>query len=338
MVIKARGGITPLISVVIPVYNVAPYLREALDSVVNQTYKNLQVLIVDDGSTDGSGEICEEYKIDRRVTVIHQKNGGLSNARNIAMDRAHGQFIAFLDPDDAYHPSFIEELLSAIADADIAVCRFTIQKTDGRLITKKRGVPHPSAKAGTYGREESLRMVVSGAISCSGCDKLYRAELWKSIRFPDGQNFEDLDTTYRIVDICKTVTVIAPVLYFVRRRPDSITQTLNRKNLDDRKKATAHLEKFIRSHIPEIFSERDVLRIRGSMMNSMIVGYAQTLSAQKEDLRKEIIATGQEISVENCTFKCRAAFFIVKHCPWLLKGAYSVYYPLRLLVMKVVGK
>lgn len=126
-----RGGITPVISVIIPVYNVAPYLREALNSVVNQTYYSLEILVIDDGSTDGSGSICDEYKTDSRVTVIQQPNRGLSNARNTGLDAATGDFIAFLDPDDAWHLSFIEELFFAITDADIVVSRYTINQAVG---------------------------------------------------------------------------------------------------------------------------------------------------------------------------------------------------------------
>jgi len=278
------GGIT--VSVIIPVYNVAPYVREALDSVVNQTYRNLEVLIIDDGSTDGSSQICDSYKSDPRVTVIHQKNGGLSNARNTGLDHATGDFIAFLDPDDAWHPSFIEILLSAINNSDIAVCQVIVRKTDGSLSSERRPRTQPGVKEGTYGREDSLRMLVSGPIGASVCNKLYRAELWKTIRFPDGHNFEDLDTMYRIINISSSVTVTNLVLYYYRRRPGSITQTVDRKNLDDREQAMLHLEEFVRSHTPKIFSERDAVKVRSTKLN----------------------------------------------------GVYSVYYPLRMLVMKVVGK
>ncbi len=345
------GGITPVISVIIPVYNVAPYLREALNSVVNQTYYSLEILVIDDGSTDGSGSICDEYKTDPRVTVIHQPNRGLSNARNTGLDAATGDFIAFLDPDDAWHPSFIEELFFAITDADIVVSRYTVQKTEGRLTSQRkiknriaglRGA-FPGAKAGIYGREDSLRMVANGMINWSVWNKLYRAELWENIHFPEGHNFEDVDTLYHIIDICNTVTVINPVLYFNRIRPGSITQTVNWKNLEDRKKAFSHFEEFVRAHTPEIFSEKDALKFRSTMLNGMIASYAQIRpddedlgEVQMEELRKEIIAMGQQIG--KCTIKHRVAFFMLKHCPWMLNVAYSLYRPLRLLVMRVIGR
>ena len=347
------GGITPLVSVIIPVFNVAPYLREGLDSVINQTYKNLQVLIVDDGSTDGSSAICDEYRTDPRVKVIHQKNGGLSNARNTGLDHTTGDYIAFLDPDDAFHPSFIEELLSAIDNADIALCRYSVHKTDGGMSSEgeKRGlkgsrgprelITGPGAKAGTYDREDSLRMLVNGTINCSVWNKLYRAELWSSSRFPDGYNFEDIDTMFRIIDLCKNITVIDPILYYHRQRPGSITQTLNWKNINDQKRAVLHLEEFVRSHTPEIFAEGQLQKIRSSCLNGMIVNYTHLFSddeVQKEDLRKEIITVARQIGVKNCTIRCRAAFFLFKYSPWLLKKAYSVYLPFRLLVFRMIGR
>ena len=344
---NSRGSKEPLISVIIPVFNVVPYLREALNSVVNQTYKNLQILVIDDGSTDGSSQICDEYKKDSRITVIHQKNGGLSNARNTGLDRAAGQYIAFLDPDDAFHPSFIEKLLPAIDNADIALCRYSVQKTDGRLSydgEKKvlRGlITETRAKEGTYVREDSLRMLVNGTINWSVWNKLYRADLWSSIRFPDGHNFEDIDTMFRIIDICKTVTVIDRVLYYYRKRPGSITQTVSRKNMDDRRRAVLNLEEFVRSHTPEIFAEGQLHKVRSSCLNGLIVSYTQLSSddeVQTEVLRKEIITVARQIGVKNCNIRCRTAFFMFTYSPWLLKSAYSVYRPLRLLVYRLIGR
>lgn len=125
----------PLISVIVPVYNVSPFLREAVDSVINQTWQNLEILLVDDGSTDGSGEICDEYLADPRVKVIHQENRGLSGARNTGLDRAVGEYIVFLDGDDALHPKMIERLYQALVlyDSDLAACGFNSYETEGCL-------------------------------------------------------------------------------------------------------------------------------------------------------------------------------------------------------------
>ena len=111
-----------LVSVIVPVYNVSPYLREAIDSVINQTYKELEIIIVDDGSTDGSGAICEEYaSSDSRIKLIHQSNRGLSGARNTGLECATGDFVAFVDSDDSISPVFIETLVNALSSASASI-------------------------------------------------------------------------------------------------------------------------------------------------------------------------------------------------------------------------
>ena len=164
----------PLISIIIPVYNVAPYIREALDSAVNQSYKNLEIISIDDGATDESGQICDEYKTDPRLTVIHQKHQGPGKARNTGLDIATGEYIAFLDPDDAYHPDFIQLMLGAIEDADIIECQHEVHqltlKSKGepglsKVIVKSSAVPDKKHRffSGAYNipQEDCLTMAAS---------------------------------------------------------------------------------------------------------------------------------------------------------------------------------
>ena len=131
-----------MISVIIPVYNVAPYLREALDSVINQTYKDLEILIIDDGSTDGSSEICDDYTSYPRVIVQHQPNLGLSTARNTGLDMITGDYVAFLDSDDAYHPDCIRSMAVAMDDADLVISKYTLNYTKGKL--EQKGIVWPA--------------------------------------------------------------------------------------------------------------------------------------------------------------------------------------------------
>lgn len=331
----------PLVSVIIPVYNVAPYLREALDSVIHQTYRNLEILIVDDGSTDESGSICDEYLSDPRVTVIHQENKGLSNARNVGLDLMTGEYVGFLDPDDAFHPGFIEELLKIMISEhpDIAVCKYTKVVTTGRILEeKKRKAFGPRMKQGKYGRIESLRALVDGRLNTSVWNKLYRKEIWNDIRFPDGHNYEDMDTLFRIINICDTVYVTDQDLYYHRMRKGSITQTISKKNIDDKNLAYAHLDAFVLEHIPEIFSQDQVKKTRQSCINTMMVQYVKN-SVDPEfarELKRQIIDTGKK--AEDYGLRTRVAFLLFRISPWLLKVSYSIYYPMRLLVLKVTGK
>ena len=319
----------PLVSVIIPVFNVAPYLREALDSVVQQTWPHLEIIIVDDGSTDGSGKICDEYRADARVQVIHQENRGLSAARNAGLDRAAGEYIAFLDSDDAWHPDFIRKLMGAMENADIAICQYEVH----RLKLDTRGQICPAAQKGFYSRKEALRALVEGTINVSVWNKLFRKELWTEIRFPEGHNYEDIDTTCRVFDLCSRISFLDEPLYLYRKRPGSITRTGSRKNKDDWTLACRHLEAFVETHIPEVFDEKHLKKARQSRLSVMLRFYAKGYVDEEE-----IRAAWKEADPENCSFRMRTACRIIRFCPWLMKVLYPVYRPFRILTQKVFGR
>ena len=191
-----------MVSVIVPVYNVAPYLREALDSVIGQTCRDLEIIVVDDGSTDGSGAICDEYLRDPRVHVIHQENRGLSGARNAGLDRMTGEYVAFLDLDDAYKPDMIEKMLDALekSGAEIAICGFESHRTDGRL----DGAGRWREYSPRHEREETItgieaqRQLLTNGIFVTAWSKLYRKAVWSGLRFPEGHVYEDL----RVISMC----------------------------------------------------------------------------------------------------------------------------------------
>lgn len=157
-----------LVSIIVPVYNVKPFLTESLDSVVHQTYTNLEIIVVDDGSTDGSETICDEYaRIDKRVRVIHQDNHGLSTARNVGINLASGDTIVFLDSDDAFRPDFVKIMLSEMIreEADLVICRYTTHRTLGQL--ERVGNQKPTIESGLYDRVSALQALADGKINHS---------------------------------------------------------------------------------------------------------------------------------------------------------------------------
>ena len=336
---------SPLVSIIIPVYNVAPYLREALDSAVRQTHSHLQILIIDDGSTDGSSAICEEYTSDPRVQVIHQPNRGLSCARNVGLDHAAGDYIAFLDPDDALHPAFLHTMLTAMTQesADLTVCRYTICKTTGNMSqTKPKYRPQaakPKAKQRLYGREEALRALVDKQINIAVWNKLYKRELWDGIRFPAGRNFEDLDAVFQVFDRCKSVYVLADPLYLHRKRPGSITNTTTLENVQDRNTAFAHEESFMAAHIPEIFTEEQLRKVRQRHLNLLMIKYTQSKDRTiSKELGDQIAARAKELGLQNLPLKTRTAYQMISSAPWLLKMTCSIYYPVKSLFRNLTGR
>ena len=332
----------PLVSVIIPVYNVKPYLREALDSVIGQTYRRLEIIIVDDGSTDGSGDICDEYSSDPRVTVIHQANGGLSNARNKGLTLAKGEYLCFIDSDDSYHKAFIEKLLNNAqsTQAEIVVCKYNVQKTAERLIVNKLDSVQkwPRLASGVYSRADALRFLVEGILDVPVWNKLYKSNLWNDVRFPDGHNYEDIDTIYRVVDTSQTISMIEEVLYFYRDRFDSITHNSSAQNTRDWMLAHSHLEAFILSRHPEVFSDTLVERYKHRYLDAYMVMYARWSgdSDFSNELRKTIVEKGRELKQWN--IRTRIAYFMVCFSPLLFKFAYKVYLPCRLSIWKVMGK
>ncbi len=215
-----------MISIIVPVYKVEPYLRQCVDSILNQTYRDIEVLIIDDGSPDRCGEICDEYvENDKRVRVFHTQNKGLSTARNLGLREAKGEYIGFVDSDDWIEPDMYEVLLRRIEEtgADISVCNFWVEETGKR-------------KASDYSRaiyvdKESLRALVDGRLSNYVWNKLYRNTIFQTIVFPCGKNHEDIASMHLIINRAKSVAVLSATKYHYRIRNESITKTYTASNL-----------------------------------------------------------------------------------------------------------
>ena len=185
-----------LITVIIPVFRVEAYLRRCVDSVLAQTYENMEIILVDDGSDDSCPAICDEYAgQDSRVSVIHQKNAGLSGARNAGIEQAKGEYLSFVDSDDYLSPEFLERLYAACVEtgSDISVCRWEYVK-GGAIPEKGKGETHIFT-----GREMLANLYIpDGAYFVVAWNKLYKRELFDTIRYPLGRIHEDEATTYRI--------------------------------------------------------------------------------------------------------------------------------------------
>jgi len=214
-----------LVSVIIPVFRVEEFLRTCVDSVLTQTYGTLQVLLIDDGSPDRSGAICDEYAVaDARVEVVHQENRGLSAARNEGLARARGEFVTFVDSDDWLHPGMVSALvdLAHCHDADLAICDFF--QTDGEAeMSAQKG------RESVLTNVEALRLLVGPTPDyvrmVVAWGKLYRRELFYKIDFPVGRFHEDEFTTHRILHRARRVVRTTAQLYYYRRHENSITAT-----------------------------------------------------------------------------------------------------------------
>ena len=211
----------PLISVIIPVYNVESYIRQCLDSIVGQSLENIEILCVDDGTLDNSGKICLEYaKKDSRIKVIHQENSGLSAARNTGIENATGFYLAFVDSDDWIHPNFLETLYRLCKDNSCQIAECGLQK----LFDKDEVVPAYRCDAEIFSGKDMVhrRFENNGWIHVVTWNKLYAKELFDNIRFPVGKQHEDEYTTYLLFWKSARVAYTDAPLYYYRQRKDSI--------------------------------------------------------------------------------------------------------------------
>lgn len=211
----------PLITVVVPIYKVEQYLDECIDSILKQSYSNLEIILVDDGSPDRCGKICDGYAgRDSRIKVVHQENKGLSGARNSATDIAIGEYITYIDSDDWISDCMIEELYKELVsnNAEISCGGFESFFEDGTTVSN-------SHKGNTYvyTREEALdRFLFNDYMTPCVCGKLYKRELWNNIRCPEGKLFEDQFTTYKLIDLSEKIVFVTKPMYHYRKRNGSI--------------------------------------------------------------------------------------------------------------------
>lgn len=238
-----------LISVIIPVYKVEEYLDECVLSVIRQTYTNLEIILVDDGSPDNCPRMCDEWATkDSRIKVIHKENGGLSDARNAGLDAAEGQYIAFIDSDDYIKPDMMEKLHSALVTekADIAACGL-----------QNFGDEHerPWGCEETIGTPEQIYALLYNdtAYPVAACSKLYKSSCWKTLRFPVGKICEDAFTTYQLIHNAQRIVMIPHALYCYRIRPGSImTSSFSLKKMDEEEAWRCNYQ-FMEKHYPQLW-------------------------------------------------------------------------------------
>ena len=219
----------PEISVIVPVYNVEPYLKRCLDSIINQSMKDIEILIIDDGSTDKSGEICEEYAgLDNRIKVTHQNNHGLSYARNTGLDQAQGKYIMFVDSDDYVERDFckIPYEIAEKNDAEIVIFHHhTFEKN------KEIQKSNANISQGPKTKQEAIDLIQHISEHCVW-NKMFRSTLFDSIRFPDGY-YEDIGIVYKLILASNSIYYCKDMLYNYVRRDNSISSSLNsKKKLD----------------------------------------------------------------------------------------------------------
>lgn len=221
----------PKISVVLPIYNVEKYLEKCIETVLKQTYSNIEIILVDDGATDSSPQICDKYaKLDNRIRVIHKVNGGLSDARNAGTAVATGEYITYIDSDDYVTETYVEYLYSLIEkyQTKVALCTHTIVFEGGKEVALGNGEQE------VLDAEKCLeRMLYHDVIDTSAWGKIYAIDLARQISFPKGKLFEDIGTTYKFfLASGKIACGYEPQYFYGIRKNSIVTGAFNEKKFD----------------------------------------------------------------------------------------------------------
>lgn len=264
-----------LITVVIPIYNVEKYLRKCIDSVIDQSYKNIEIILVDDGSPDNCGKICDEYKVkDQRIKVIHKPNGGLSDARNAGINIAKGKYITFIDSDDYILEDCIQTLYNNIkkSNKDISIGQIQILKNENSLHSKQ--VTHEETRC--YDTSVSLeKLLYNTEYTSNMAGKLFKTVLFEKIKFPFGKKYEDLATVYKIIANSNGVVVTNKFVYrYLSTREGSIMN-----------------EKFSETRMDSVYFAEEILKFIKDNYNNIINSANARLLIECRDVLVEIPET-----------------------------------------------
>lgn len=259
---------SPVISVIVPVYNVEQYLIQCIDSILDQTFPDFELLLIDDGSTDGSGMICDEYRLkDNRVVVIHQNNAGASGARNRGLDIAKGKYIAFVDGDDLIRADYLESLYSAtIADnAEIAMCRrFHFQDGDEIALSVPTGMPVYVSMTG----REATKLRYKGNFCIAPGEKLIARYLFDKNRFPVGRACEDQAVIPYVIYEAIKLCITDEEMYYYRIRSESLSHGIFKIEMFDN---VCHMNDFI--NFLELNREHEMVKDAIKLRDETLASY-----------------------------------------------------------------
>lgn len=281
----------PKISIIVPVYKVEKYLERCIKSILMQSYQNYELILVDDGSPDNCGNICDEFsKIDTRIKVIHKKNGGLSSARNAGLEIAKGDYIGFVDSDDWITSDMFEHLVELVETyrCEIASCSYTF--SNGNV-----DINQPTITINKYDKKEALKLYLKTGMSSRIADypvwiKLYKKELFRDIKFPENQLYEDVATNFELIQNVSSYVKSNKICYYYYQESNSITRGgFKHKDMDLFKVGDKLVELAAKEDNEQIL-KLAILKNKRSYFSALskiaVYGFGDTFSDEKQLIQK----------------------------------------------------
>lgn len=302
----------PLITVIIPVYKVEDYLRDCVDSVCTQTYQNLEIILVDDGSPDHSGELCDQLALtDPRIRVIHKENGGLSSARNAGLEIATGQFVSFVDSDDWIAPDMYSRLYSLMQKHKAQVGIGGLQFSNGVHFN----LDYPQKQdVEIFSRLDALQEITRNQkCTNSFCDKLWPMQIFKTIRFPVGQLYEDMKTIPYCLEMIDTLVYDPTPSYFYRVTEESITRgQFNANKFEEAYAARARADYYAKKY-PQLYDAAMSDFVRTAIMKVWFSRGIPSCKTQRKELIRQLRGDIPKGAIRHLSRNGQIKFYTLKY-------------------------
>lgn len=309
------------IDVIIPVHNVSKTLKKCITSLQQQNFTSYNLILIDDGSTDGSSSICDQYKKIKNIYVYHIKNRGVAYARNYGLKVSKSKYIMFVDSDDWVTNDFLKEAFEfmEMTNSDIGIFGYYKVSANHRVIPANKS--YLEKTKGKISKENAIKGLLTDTIGNFSWNKIYKKETFNGIRFPVGRTFEDIATMYKIINNARSVGVLDKFLYYYYQRDNSIMHSLSRKTVGDALYARLELEKYIKKNYPALIdlSHRNVI---ANALQYMIYFYREQISlkedriVQAEQVSKILDSSGK---IDSLHWKDRLKLFLFRHNKSLFK-------------------
>ena len=297
----------PIISIIVPVFNNEKYIGRCLNSIKSQIYRNIEVIIIDDGSSDNTSVICKKFLNDNRFKYYYEGNRGPSFARNEGLKKARGQWVMFVDSDDFVSKWFCEDAIVAESknNADIVFFRYA------KVCDKRYSLEINRQRAEVISKQKAFELMWNDEIGNYAWNKLYKKDLFDNLDFEDGRKFEDLGIMYKLIEKARNFVYVDEVLYFYFQRGDSIMHTINNKDINDAFEFRYEQFVFIKQNYPVLVSKA----LPAMMFNSIQVMFHKN-GEKNYDKAQKIINDNSWNSDLNIKYK--VMYLIAKYLPFVL--------------------
>ena len=313
-----------MISVIVPIYNVEKYLKKCIESLLNQTYNNYEIILIDDGSTDNSSKICDMYSNNKKIRIIHKRNGGLSSARNYGINIARGKYISFVDSDDFVESDFLESLYYGLTNSGKSISACGVFRYYSKNIIKPYTIEKISL---TINKEDAHKYAyIIGYYDVSMWNKLFDRKLFEDIRFPINRKSEDVFILYKLIEKSNGIYYNSNPKYYYRKRPNSISSS-NEINYDIIDATNEARDYYIKNNYKEalLYSTRYLLFAYIGIYNIYLCKKKNCFN-ERENIRKKALYLKKMINYKYLRFQRRIQLFLFLKCKYIYNIIYKFYY------------